>query len=403
MADNSFRVSKNLSLNPQTSVPTNPVNGDAYYDANQGTFVVYDNGFWINLASQVDVPSASLLNSAQFTAIVVQNSLVRVTGSTVSGLYGMTASTGGKQIVIYNDSSAILTIYSETNDSAANQFLTPGGTPIVIAAGTCAIAVYDDAQDKWIIAAAPSAATSSNNTLWVAQEVPLISGITSTTIAFATPQVDTSYVVFAMMENLIDPTPMYQQVEVTGKTVNGFTVTWNVPLDTTNYVVSFIVPPRTNTYAEASVGSSVTDLTQTLVLPQASSIYPVIAQMQDLVDMYPQFQPLTVTTQTSANTVFEWNAPTLSSNYQVIYMLNGSTQVAIGSGVTSVTIPLPVSYGTTSYGIMVTMSNSIDSFPQFQPLLVTSKTASSVTVRLNSPTLSGNYILTAYAISATPT
>jgi hypothetical protein len=83
-------------------------------------------------------------------------------------------------------------------------------------------------------------------------------------------------------------------------------------------------------------------------------------------------------------------------------MLNASVQTAVGSGMTSAVITLPVSYGTTSYGIMVTMSDTVDSFPQYQPLVITAKSTNSVTVSWNSPTLTANTVLTAYAISVTP-
>src|SRR5271157_2956042 len=103
MANNFFKIKNGLTL-PLSNVPTNPTTGDIYYDSNQGTFVFYDNGYWINLSSQTDVAGITLLNSTQFTPAVVQNSLIRVTGSTASNLYGMSASTGGKQVIIYNDS-----------------------------------------------------------------------------------------------------------------------------------------------------------------------------------------------------------------------------------------------------------------------------------------------------------
>ena len=243
---------------------------------------------------------------------------------------------------------------------------------------------------------------SSGSILWVAQEVVLSASSTSESVGFTSPQPDTSYVVFAMMENLVDAHPQYQQVEVVNKTVNGFNVKWNAPLSSGNYILSFVVPPKTFTVSENGINAGATSLTPTFAMPQAASSYGVIAQIQDQVDAFPQFQTTVVTNKTTANDTLSWNAPTSSNSYVMAQMFNASSQVSIGSGQTSAVVPLPVDYGTTSYGIIVTAQNLIDAHPQFQPLIITSKTTNSVTVSWNVPTDTSSYVLTAYAISVTP-
>lgn len=51
MGLNHFLVNKGLTLTNQTSAPSNPVNGDIYYDATLQVFRFYENGQWINLGS----------------------------------------------------------------------------------------------------------------------------------------------------------------------------------------------------------------------------------------------------------------------------------------------------------------------------------------------------------------
>jgi hypothetical protein len=152
MAENSFKINKSATLTPQPSVPVNPTDGDIYYDANFNTVVSYNNGEWVNVASRADVPSATDMTSSAFTAAIVQNPFVRITGSTIANLDGMAASTGGKQVLIYNQSSAITTIkyQSSTETNPVNRIITMTGIDVPLNPGAMAMFAYDDVQQRWI-------------------------------------------------------------------------------------------------------------------------------------------------------------------------------------------------------------------------------------------------------------
>lgn len=49
MADSFKRINKGLIFRPQTSTPTNPTNGDFYYDDTLTKFRAYENGSWVNV------------------------------------------------------------------------------------------------------------------------------------------------------------------------------------------------------------------------------------------------------------------------------------------------------------------------------------------------------------------
>lgn len=49
MADNHFTINRGLTLNPQTSAPSNPNDGDMYYDSTLNKFQKYENGVWKDL------------------------------------------------------------------------------------------------------------------------------------------------------------------------------------------------------------------------------------------------------------------------------------------------------------------------------------------------------------------
>jgi len=318
MADNFFRINRGFSLNPQASAPSNPTNGDCYYDSTQGSFVYYDNGFWINLASQVDIISSTTLNSAEFTAPVVANSLVRVTGALASNLYGLTASTSGKQIILYNDATADATIYSNNvnEPTAANRFALAGNTSITWSAGSAVIAVYDGVQQRWLIA---SGSGSGGTSVGFAQEVALTINTTTVNVTFPSTLASAAYVVNAMMVNTTDVNPEFQSVVVTNKSPTGFTATWNFPLDTSNYKLDYVVPGVQSQIAEVNIGSGVTSISVTLPLALASTAYVVTAQIIDTVDGNPQFQPITITAKTTTGFTAKWNIPTDTANYKLDY------------------------------------------------------------------------------------
>jgi len=152
MSDNAFRINRGVCLNPQSAAPVNPTNGDIYFDSTLNTFVFYENGFWISLADRVDVASAANLTSTNFNAAAIQASLIRITGSTASNLNGLTASTDGKQVIIYNQTNVDMTLKNEsaTEGTAQNRIVTYDGGNLIVGAGQTVTLVYDGGQSRWI-------------------------------------------------------------------------------------------------------------------------------------------------------------------------------------------------------------------------------------------------------------
>ena len=236
---------------------------------------------------------------------------------------------------------------------------------------------------------------------YYAQQQALTSGSTSIVVNIPT-QHDTSYIVLAMMGNVTDSLPQFQQVQVTVKNASGFTFSWNHPLDTGNYYISYIIPFKVFPEAEAIISSGADILSAVLPIPQGNSSYPIIAQIQNLIDSNPQFQAVVVGSNTTTNGNFKWNVDTDSANYQMVYGILASGQTAISMGVTSVTVPLPVNFNSTHYSLIAVMQNTVNSFPQYQPLLITNQSDVSATVSWNIPTDVSSYVINYYAITLTP-
>jgi hypothetical protein len=227
--------------------------------------------------------------------------------------------------------------------------------------------------------------------------------VSSTSLVVTIPsQPDTSYVVLAMMGNTIDSFPQYQQVEVTNKSTSGFTFEWNHPLDTSNYFISYVIPFKVFPQAEVAVGSGVSTLSSNLAISQPGTTYPVIAQLQNLIDTNPQFQTVVVGPNTTSATNFSWNVNTDSANYKMVYGILGSGQAPISSGINFITLSLPVNFNTSNYAIVATMQNSSVTHPQYQPLLITNQTGSNAIISFNNLTDVSSYVLNYYAVSLTP-
>lgn len=153
MADNSFKVNKSINLNPQSAQPGNPADGDIYYDSSVGSFIYYHNGFWANVDSVGAVATSANMTSAQFTPGLVQNSIIRLTGSTAGNIHGISSSFSAKRLTIYNNSTALMIVkfQSATEPTSNNRIVTPTAGDLNLIAGEIAQFVYDVVANRWAL------------------------------------------------------------------------------------------------------------------------------------------------------------------------------------------------------------------------------------------------------------
>jgi hypothetical protein len=67
----------------------------------------------------------------------------------------------------------------------------------------------------------------------------IASSATSKSITLSPAQSNTDYAVNANFQNSTDSNPIFQPISVSSKATTGFTVEWNVPTDTANYLLEF--------------------------------------------------------------------------------------------------------------------------------------------------------------------
>lgn len=240
----------------------------------------------------------------------------------------------------------------------------------------------------------------TSSATYTAKKVALTS-VTTSLVVTIPAQPDTSYIVLAMMENDLDAFPQYQQVEVVAKSTTGFTFKWNSPLNSNNYILNYIIPPKTATVAEIPVSGGTTSVVLPLLIPQNGPNYAIISETLNLSDANPQFQTPVITSQTNTNFTESLNVPTAGFGYQISYTASPSGQLAVGASTTSLIVDLPVKYGSNGYAVVAALSNITDVNPLFQPLLVTGKNGNQFTISWPIAVPTSNYILTYYAISVT--
>lgn len=162
MADNFFDIKHGHSYTPQAGRPSNPLNGDMYYDSVRNTFSQYMNGGWTDIQKRTDVASAASLTSTNFTTSVMESSVIKLTGSTVTDVHGFTATPDAKQVIFYNGTNILASIkyQSGTEGTAANRIITPNGADLLLSPGQSITLMYESTQSRWLVISSPGSGTS---------------------------------------------------------------------------------------------------------------------------------------------------------------------------------------------------------------------------------------------------
>lgn len=153
--------------------------------------------------------------------------------------------------------------------------------------------------------------------------------------------------------------------------------------------------------ADIADGDTFVDITITSI---TGDYFPVV-QWVNLVDASPDVQEPMVTQK--APTVFRvsWNAPALGNNNKIAWEVGKSmvqiAVVALGNGVDSVNIPIPIEWQNLNFAPIVKIENTTDTDPGFYSTIVTAKSTTQITAKLNATTDSVNYKAVLYASAHT--
>lgn len=181
---------------------------------------------------------SDVASAATITALASATSIVRLTGATATALQGIASGTRGKFLILYNVSTATLTLKNENAGATAiDRILTPDGADLEVETLNCCFLFYDINQSRWIAISAGGGGGGK----YRAGSDAITNGTTSLAVVFSTDFLSTDYAVVATILNETDASPMFIPVTITDKQSTGFTASWNVAVDSANYVLEWYI------------------------------------------------------------------------------------------------------------------------------------------------------------------
>ena len=70
-------------------------------------------------------------------------------------------------------------------------------------------------------------------------QVPVVVSTTAVSVTLTEPYPDTSYLITPTLMNLVDAVPSFQPILITAQSASSFTVTWNSPMPSGNYILNY--------------------------------------------------------------------------------------------------------------------------------------------------------------------
>lgn len=132
MADNHFKINRGLSLVPQASAPSNPSDGDIYYDDTLNKFRKYEDGAWSDIAGAGRLPVTTVTSNTTLAVNTVY--LADSTGNIAFTLPATNAE--GDEIIILGVNTGTFKIQS---NSAVAQVLGYDNTQFTSTMGNTSI------------------------------------------------------------------------------------------------------------------------------------------------------------------------------------------------------------------------------------------------------------------------
>lgn len=104
----------------------------------------------------ISTEKLDVASSATITALSSANSFIKLTGATATELQGISAPSTAVRLIVYNASSADLTVkHQNVGALAANRIITPDAGDLLIASNSSCEFVYDLSDSRWRVVSTP--------------------------------------------------------------------------------------------------------------------------------------------------------------------------------------------------------------------------------------------------------
>jgi hypothetical protein len=150
----------------------------------------------------------------------------------------------------------------------------------------------------------------------------LSTGDMSTTVNFTSPKDTTSPILIAL--ETTDTTSVSQiSYEITGRTINGFTVRFSHPMPTNNYILNWIIPTNVNSGIEP-LPNGLDEVTVVFPNPTLNEMNAVVSSIVNIADATSSIYPFQVIEKTITSFKVKFASPIDSNNYYFSWYVQGA-------------------------------------------------------------------------------
>jgi len=181
-----------------------------------------------------DIVTDSTTTGSNATLTTPGKMILRLTNASLVSIEMISPVVNNLFFVVVNKTGATITLKDNTGATASQRILTGTGTDLSMTNDSTVWLVYDTTSARWVVVGGSGGGASGR-----AGNDSITNGATSKAVTFSTALASTNYAITATIVNTTDASPMFIPIAITAKSTTGFTATWNVGVDSANYVLSW--------------------------------------------------------------------------------------------------------------------------------------------------------------------